>query len=146
MYLLIPHITYLWNHDHRRIVFCVCIDEFGGKYYYENDAQHLIDTLQWFYKVSFEWTGSYYCGFTLNWNYPAGFVNLTMPNYIRKVLNHFQHESTQPTFTPFPIMYSLKQIQYQTAIQNDTSPLLNSTETKKNSMFLVVYYTIHELR
>ena len=101
------------------------------KYYNKNDAQHLINTPQWFYKVSIDWTGSHYCGFMWKWSYPAGFVDLTMPNYIRNVLNCFQQESTQPTFTPFPIMYSLKQTQYQTAIQNDTSPLLNSTKTKK---------------
>ena len=54
-YFPIPHITGTWKHKHRRIVFCLCVDDFGVKYYdKKHDVQHLINTLQRFYKVSID--------------------------------------------------------------------------------------------
>ena len=132
-YFPIPHTIGLWKYKHRRIEFFLCINEFGVKYYNICNAQHFINTLQRFYNLSIDWMGSHYCGLTLNWNYPAGFVDLTIPNYIRNILNRFEHMSTQPTFTPFPIMYSCKQRQYQREIQTDSSLSLNSTKPKKNT-------------
>ena len=71
----IPHTTGLWKHKHRKIVFCLCVDDSEVKYYKKLDAQHLIETLQKFCKVSIDWIGSHYCGFTLTWNESVGFVD-----------------------------------------------------------------------
>ena len=38
----IPHTSDLWKHTTCRIVFCLCIDDFGIKYYNKDDALHLI--------------------------------------------------------------------------------------------------------
>ena len=36
----------LWHHDTRPTKFCVCVDDFGIKYYSKDDAQHLVDSLE----------------------------------------------------------------------------------------------------
>jgi hypothetical protein len=38
-----------------------------------------------------DWEGSLFCGINIDWNYPAGTVDLNMPNYIPKALFKFQH-------------------------------------------------------
>ena len=45
-YAPIPHISGWWKYTTRYIVFRLCIDDFGIKYYNKDDAIHLITTLQ----------------------------------------------------------------------------------------------------
>ena len=39
-YAPIPYTSGLWKHTTRRIVFCLCIDEYGIKYYNKDDDLH----------------------------------------------------------------------------------------------------------
>ena len=43
------------------------------------------------YRITTDWTGSLYCGITLKWDYDKGTVELSMPGYIQKALQRFQH-------------------------------------------------------
>jgi Reverse transcriptase (RNA-dependent DNA polymerase). len=81
----------LWKHDTRNISFILVVDDFGLKYTNEHDAQHLIQALQDLYRVNVNWSGSLYCGLTLQWNYAQKYVDISMPGYIQKVLTKFQH-------------------------------------------------------
>ena len=38
------------------------------------------------YELIEEWTGNLYCGIKLNWDYDACTVDLSMPGYIKRVL------------------------------------------------------------
>ena len=58
----IEHTTGLWHHYPQPIVFCLCLDDFGIKYFDKKDVLHLITTLQKSYTLSTDWTGSNYCG------------------------------------------------------------------------------------
>ena len=44
VYTPIPHTSGCWKHTTRRIVFCLCIDGIGIKYYNKDDALPLITT------------------------------------------------------------------------------------------------------
>ena len=35
----------VWKHDTRRTKFCLCVDDFGIKYYSKEDAQHLLNAI-----------------------------------------------------------------------------------------------------
>ena len=37
--------TGMWEHETRRTKFCVCIDDFGIKYFNKDDAEHLLTCL-----------------------------------------------------------------------------------------------------
>ena len=59
------HTVGLWSHDSKPTKFCLCVDDFGVKYYSKNDANHLINALQAYYKISIDWDGTTYCDLTL---------------------------------------------------------------------------------
>ncbi len=55
-------------------------------------ANHLIACLkQSKYKLTEDWTGCLYCGTTLDWNYKAGYVDISMPRYTKKKLHEYGH-------------------------------------------------------
>jgi hypothetical protein len=47
----------LWKHDTRLISFSLVVDDFGVKYVGEENTQHLLDTVQKYYKCSCNWKG-----------------------------------------------------------------------------------------
>ena len=58
---------------------CVRVDNFGIKYYSKDNAQHLIDSLEKHYKCTKGWEGKKYYGFTFDWYYDNGYVDVLMP-------------------------------------------------------------------
>ena len=117
----------IWKHKSRLITFCLCVDDFGVKYFNKQDVHHLIYALQQHYKLSIDWEGKHHCGFNLHkYNY----VDVTIPDYIPSVLKRFQHIQTTPTYTPYKPLPTYNKTR-QIAIQPDTSPPLSTpNETK----------------
>ena len=62
------------------------VDNFGIKYIGQENAQHLIDALKYFYEVEIDWKGKLYCGIILEWHYDTKYVNIVMPKYVNKQL------------------------------------------------------------
>jgi hypothetical protein len=90
-YSPVPHTLGIWHHKTRRTKFCLCVDDFGVKYYTKDDAQHLIRSLEHHYTCTTDWTGQHFCGLNINWNYPRKHVDISMPGYIETCLSRFQH-------------------------------------------------------
>ena len=123
----------IWKHATRRTRFCLCVDDFGIKYYSQSDADHLLCAIGKKYQYTTDWEGKNYCGLSFNWNYIEGYVDVSMPGYVQKTLQRLQHTpSTSPQYSPHQhahIQYATKNTrQYATA--PDMSPLLNPVETK----------------
>ena len=53
---------------------------------------HLISILKQHYEISEDWTGSKYIGITFDWDYHHKQVHLSMPRYVEKALQRFEHE------------------------------------------------------
>jgi hypothetical protein len=85
----------LWKQDTGPIFFTLVVDNFGVKYIGKENAQHLLDTVQQFYKCLCNWDGKQYCGLTIKWDYNGGKIHLLMPNYVNKALAQFQHTPPQ---------------------------------------------------
>jgi hypothetical protein len=50
---------------------------------------------------SHDWSGTNYCSLHLDWNYAAGQVDISMPDYVTKALHKFQHQPpTRPSHAP----------------------------------------------
>ena len=64
-----PHTHGLFKHESRPVTFSLVVDDFGIKYVGKENAQHLIDALQTQYTITTDWTGTLYCGLTLDWDY-----------------------------------------------------------------------------
>ncbi len=58
----------LWKHDTWLIQFTLVVDDFGVKYECKEHAQHLKNTLEEYYKLTCDWTGTRYIGITLDWD------------------------------------------------------------------------------
>ena len=84
-YYEVAHIPGLWRYVTRLVQFTLVIDSFGVKYVGRENAEHLIDSIKKSdYKMAKDWTGSLYCGITLDWHYEEGYVDISMPGYIKE--------------------------------------------------------------
>ena len=96
-----PETAGLWRHKTRRTKFCLCVDDFGVKYFSPDDADHLLNALKKHYKISVDYEGKNYCGYTIDWNYTRGFVDISMPKYIPALLKKLQHpQPAKPQYAP----------------------------------------------
>jgi hypothetical protein len=72
--------------------FNLCIEDFGIKYIGGENPKHLFQALHTErYEIVEDWMGELYCGITLNWNYPARWVDIAMPVYAIKNLTPYNH-------------------------------------------------------
>ncbi len=58
----------LWLHKAHPIQFSLVVDDFGVKYVVKENALHLLNTIQKYYKCSCNWDGKRYCGLTIKWD------------------------------------------------------------------------------
>jgi hypothetical protein len=95
------------------------VDDFGIQYVKRDDALHLSNALGQHYETSKDWSGSLYCGITLDWNYEKRTVDLSMPGYVETALHRFQHKApAKPQDCP----YKPAQRQYNTPVQLTEQP------------------------
>ena len=136
----------LWYHKMRPVSFTLVIDDFGVKYVGKEHVHHLILCLkQSKYKLTKDWTGSLYCGISLNWNYDAGYVDISMPGYIKKKLHKYGHVFPNRTQT---CLYSPEPKSYGAKLKPHYHPMtpnrLTRKEYSKFKKMLAVFCNIHE--
>ena len=118
----------LWKHSTRNISFSLVVDDSGVKYVGKDNSDHLISALRELYTVSTDWKGTLFCGLTLNWNYTAGWVDVSMPGYVAAALHKFQHPPpTKKQDAPHPWNRPIYGAHTQYATPDDDSPLLPPT-------------------
>jgi hypothetical protein len=134
----------LWYHISRPISFTLVVDDFGIKYVGEKHVQHLITCLKSSkYKLTKDWSGSLYCGITLDWDYDARHVDISMPGYIKKKLQQYGHicpDRVQSCpYSPEPKSYGATA---QAPLPNDNSPLLDKNGIKRIQKIVgsILYY------
>ena len=71
--------TGMWEHKTRQTKFCVCVNDFGIKYFNKGEAEHLFGCLWQKYKCTTDMQGKNYCGLTFGWHYDKDYVNVAMP-------------------------------------------------------------------
>jgi hypothetical protein len=131
----------LWKHDTRPIHFTLVVDNFGVKYTQQEDVDHLRNVLELNYTVTKDWTGKQYIGITLNWDYERRRVHLTMPNYVKKALQLFQHKLQKEQHSPHPctpIVYIAK-LQY--AKQAAKSPAVDAKKRNLSNKCAENFYS-----
>jgi hypothetical protein len=101
-YYEVTHTPGLWKHISRPVQFTLVVDDFGIKYVGKEHADHLLNALQEHYTLDIDWNGELYCGISLKWDYKNRHVDISisMPGYIKKLLQRFQHECKKPQHSP----------------------------------------------
>eukprot|EP00804_Cyclotella_cryptica_P011478 CCRYP_016405-RA/>CCRYP_016405-RA protein AED:0.32 eAED:0.32 QI:0/0/0/1/0/0/3/0/516 len=137
------HTPGLWKHTTRPVSFTLVVDNFGIKYVGKEHADHLLNALKQHYTLEIDWSGTLYCGIALQWDYLNKTVDISMPGYIKKVLQRFRHECSKPQHSP----YQCAPKQYGKAAQlplprNDSSPLEKPGTTRIQQIVgAILYYT-----
>jgi len=96
-----PNTPGLYLHKTRKISFTLWVDDFSIKYIDKTDVHHLITLLEKNYELKIDWNGNKYLGLSLHWNYAKGYVDISMPGYIKRALERFQHPTpSRPQHSP----------------------------------------------
>jgi hypothetical protein len=108
------------------------VDNFRIKYISKDTLEHLYNSLRAeAYNIVKDRASDLYCGINLKWNYPKGYVNLSMPKYIMKQLTCYSHPTPlKPQHCPFapnPVTYRRNN---QAPNPTDNSPLLDNASKK----------------
>jgi hypothetical protein len=120
----------LFKHLTRDITFCLVVDGFGIKYGTQEDANHLIKTLQSNdYQLTIKPTGDTYLGMHIAFDEHS--VSISMPGYITKMLKRFRPTYFSPSHRPAttPGKYTVAVYRRIQLAKVDTSPSLSPTET-----------------
>jgi hypothetical protein len=133
----------LWYQESRPILFTLVVDDFGVKYVNKADADHLIQSIRSTYTLIEDWTGDLYCGISLEWDYQARTVDISMPGYIKKKLQKYKHvvEKKGQTcpYNPAPKQYGSEA---QAPLPPDDSSLLDKAGVKRVQQIVgsILYY------
>ena len=130
-YYEVPHTPGLWRHKTRPIEFSLVVDDFGVKYVGKEHAEHLIRTLRKDYKISLDWKGDLYCGIKLDWDYNKRHLDISMPGYVDKLLQRFEHEKKKNQHCPYPAQPRKFGAASQEPLKEDTT--LTVDEPRKKS-------------
>ena len=121
----------LWTHKDKPTRFCLCVDDFGIKYFNKKDVEHLLSALAKHYDYTIDWTGENYCGLNIKWNYTAGHVDVSIDGYIKHLLKRLNHPTpSTPVHAPHEWQAPIYGKHRQYTKDPDSLPLLDETDTK----------------
>ena len=127
----IKHTPGLWPHDTRHIMFTLAVDDFGIKYFKHEDALHLFNALRNNYTITIDWTGTHYCGLTIDCHYEKVYIDISMPDYIVDALQKFQHQPPKyPQYAPHKWTTPEYGQKIQYALPPSSLPVLDSKGIK----------------
>ena len=71
-----------------------------------DDVQYLATTLRQLYEITKDWSGSKYLGITIEHNYEAKELAISLPNYVAKMLQKYHIDPNGPcTYLPAPYQF-----------------------------------------
>ena len=87
----VQHTPGLWFHDKRKPIFSHVVDDFCVQYSPLEDTGYFFNSLRAKYLITINMKKKVYIGINLDWDHVKRTVIFTMPNYVRKALQIFQH-------------------------------------------------------
>ena len=133
----------LWKHVSRPLTFTLVVDDFGVKYVNKDDVDHLVASIKKSYKLTEDWTGNLYCGIKLEWDYIGRTVDISMPGYIAKKLQEYNHIKSKAIqncpYTPAPKQFGSEA---QRPLPPDSSPRLDKKGIRRVQQIVgsILYY------
>jgi hypothetical protein len=119
------------------------VDDFGVKYVSQDDIDHLIASIKETYTLTKDWTGDLYCGIKLEWDYKNQTVDISMPGYIKKKLQEYEHvRPSKPQNCPYSPELKQYGSKAQWPLPKDTSKLLDDRGKKRIQKIVgsILYY------
>jgi len=121
----------LWLDNQSDLAFTLVVDDFGVKYTSRDDAERLSTVLKRQYEIKEDWTGDRYCGLQLDWDYDKRTCDISMPGYVERALQRFNHpKPTRQQHAPHAWQKPKYGAKTQYATLPDNSEPLQSIDTK----------------
>ena len=114
-----------------------------SKIFFKDDANHLLNSPRKNYVISTDWEGCNYLGLTIDRNYSKEYVEISMPDYVRKSMDRFQHPKLKrPQYAPHCWSVPAYGKRPQMVLDPDKSYLLEKNATKRIRSILgtMIYY------
>ena len=135
----------LWIHETRPISFTLVVDDFGVKYVNQADVDHLIASVKHTYTLTEDWSGDLYCGIKLDWDYVRRTVDISMPGYITKKLQEYEHVMPKkPQHCPYSPEPKQFGSEAQRPLPGDSTPLLDDKKNIACNRLWGVFCIMHE--
>jgi hypothetical protein len=100
-YTQCPNTPCLFRHHTREMMVCLVVDDFGVRYKSQSDADHLIHTLEKYeYKLKVRSLGDIYLGMAIKFDRINKTVSISMPGYVKKMLQRFRPQFLLPGHRP----------------------------------------------
>ena len=93
-------IPMLFTHRTNGIIFTLVVDDFLIKWRTQESIDHLLGVLRSKYEITSDIAASKYLGMTIEYDRARQYLRLSMPGYIAKVLQQFQHRIITPQQSP----------------------------------------------
>eukprot|EP00956_Cyclotella_meneghiniana_P005705 scaffold7330_cov24-Cyclotella_meneghiniana.AAC.1 len=141
-YYEVAHTPGLWKHISRPVSFTLVVDDFGIKYVGKEHAEHLLNALKEHYTLDIDWEGKLYCGISLDWDYERKTVDISMPGYIKKLLQRFQHELRKAQHSPYKCAPKAYGKDAQLPLPLDESPRIDKKRVTRIQQIIgaILYY------
>jgi hypothetical protein len=108
------------------------VDEFDIAYMGKQHAEHLINVIENDYEFTKDWTGTLYCGITIQWDYRKLTARLSMPGYIPAALHKYRHPAhTSPQHAPHTWNKPNSGATQQLTLPDDTTDLASEPDKKR---------------
>ena len=141
----VPRTPALWKHTTKPIISSLVVDDFVVKYISKYNADHLIQALKKLYTISIDWTGSLFCGLTIDWDYAAHTCDISMSKYLQTALLKFRNPVPKlPQHAPHSWAKPTYGAQVQYSQDDDSSPLLPAKTINLVQQILgtLLYYSV----
>jgi hypothetical protein len=122
----------LQKHKTRPILFTLVVDDFGVKYVGKEHIDHIIWCIKQKYELTKDWTGNLSCRLKLNWDYDARTLDISMPGYIKKVLQKYKYcMPAKLQHCPYSLVPKQYVSKAQSSLPIGISPKLSVDEIKE---------------
>ena len=106
-------------------------------------VDHLIKCINEKYELTKDWSGDLYCRIKLLWDYNAHTNDISMPGYIKQLLQKYKHKMPiKPQHCPYTLAPKQYGAKAQAPIPADISPKLSNEEIKEIQCIVgsILYY------
>ena len=87
-------------------MFSLVVDDFGVKYVNRDDVNYLANTLRQINEITMDWTGSKYLGITVDHDYHAEEIAISMPQFIVNLLDKYHIDKNgRCVYSPAPYLF-----------------------------------------
>ena len=98
-YFEVDHTSILFKHKGRSIWFTLVVDVFRIKYVGKEHIDNLLCILNKHCDMEIDYNGKLYWGITRDWNYQEGYVGMSMPRDVHKILEIQAKKLQLPTLS-----------------------------------------------